>query len=142
MAVTTEILKSFSYMLRTGWKPHRTILFASWDGEELGLIGSTEFVEDHQTWIRKHLVTYLNTDVGQYEGYFFCPSLQSLYSTTRTLKTKCRSFSILFFVCLCVFFNSGIWIFAWLVDLSFTGSIVPKCLTISTRSDKSSHDVI
>ncbi|KAH9820002.1 glutamate carboxypeptidase [Melampsora americana] len=63
-AVITEILKSFGKLIKTGWRPRRSILFASWDGEELGLIGSTEFVEDHQKWIKRNVAVYLNTDIS------------------------------------------------------------------------------
>lgn len=63
-AVMTEILKSFGKLMKTGWRPRRSILFASWDGEELGLIGSTEFVEDHQKWIKRNVAVYLNTDIS------------------------------------------------------------------------------
>ncbi|EGG04634.1 glutamate carboxypeptidase [Melampsora larici-populina 98AG31] len=63
-AVITEILKSFGNLMKIGWRPRRSILFASWDGEELGLIGSTEFVEDHQKWIKRNVAVYLNTDIS------------------------------------------------------------------------------
>ncbi|KAG0143175.1 hypothetical protein CROQUDRAFT_49180 [Cronartium quercuum f. sp. fusiforme G11] len=62
--VITEVLKSFGKLLKKGWRPRRTILFTSWDGEELGLVGSTEFVEDHQKWIKENVVVYLNIDVA------------------------------------------------------------------------------
>jgi N-acetylated-alpha-linked acidic dipeptidase len=42
-AALNEIIRSFGLALQTGWKPMRTIVFASWDGEEYGLIGSTEW---------------------------------------------------------------------------------------------------
>jgi len=51
-------------MLRAGWKPTRTIILASWDGEEYGLLGSTEWVEDHQRALNTHALAYLNVDVG------------------------------------------------------------------------------
>jgi N-acetylated-alpha-linked acidic dipeptidase len=47
-----------------GWRPLRTIEFASWDAEEYNLIGSTEHVEDHIDELRKDGVAYLNVDVG------------------------------------------------------------------------------
>ncbi|KAM6496046.1 Zn-dependent exopeptidase [Amanita muscaria] len=59
-----EIIKGFGTLLRTGWKPLRTVVFASWDGEEYGLIGSTEWGEDFASWIPGHVVTYLNIDVS------------------------------------------------------------------------------
>src|SRR5690606_937275 len=49
-------------LARSGWKPKRTILYASWDGEEQGLIGSTEWVEKHAEELRKKAVVYINSD--------------------------------------------------------------------------------
>ncbi|NDC87214.1 MAG: M28 family peptidase [Bacteroidetes bacterium] len=45
-----------------GFPPRRTVMFGSWDAEEQGLIGSTEWVEDHLEELREHLVIYINTD--------------------------------------------------------------------------------
>ena len=45
-----------------GWKPRRTIIFASWDAEEQGLMGSYEWVEDHATELRDKTVVYINLD--------------------------------------------------------------------------------
>lgn len=42
----------------------RTIVFASWDGEEYGLVGSTEWVEEYLPWLSASTVAYLNVDVG------------------------------------------------------------------------------
>ncbi|GAB3910262.1 transferrin receptor-like dimerization domain-containing protein [Mucilaginibacter boryungensis] len=49
-------------MLKTGWKPKRSIVFCSWDGEEPGLMGSTEYVEDHAKELQQKAVVYINTD--------------------------------------------------------------------------------
>lgn len=49
---------------KSGWRPKRTIVYASWDAEEAGLVGSTEFVEEHLADIRKNAVAYLNTDMS------------------------------------------------------------------------------
>jgi len=45
-----------------GWQPQRTIVYAAWDAEEPGLIGSSEWVEDHEAELQKKLVAYINTD--------------------------------------------------------------------------------
>jgi N-acetylated-alpha-linked acidic dipeptidase len=45
-----------------GWRPERPILLAFWDGEESGLIGSTEWAEGHADWVRAHAVAYVNCD--------------------------------------------------------------------------------
>jgi N-acetylated-alpha-linked acidic dipeptidase len=66
-AALNEIIRSFGLALQTGWKPMRTIVFASWDGEEYGLIGSTEWVEEYLPWLSASAVAYLNVDVA-YSG--------------------------------------------------------------------------
>ncbi len=63
-AAMNEVVRSFGKALKKGWKPLRTIVFASWDGEEYGLIGSTEWVEEYLPWLSKSAVAYLNVDVG------------------------------------------------------------------------------
>ncbi|KAF9247405.1 hypothetical protein BU15DRAFT_84904 [Melanogaster broomeanus] len=59
-----EAIRGFGALLRSGWKPLRTILIASWDGEEYGLVGSTEWGEDFADWIREHVVAYVNMDTS------------------------------------------------------------------------------
>jgi N-acetylated-alpha-linked acidic dipeptidase len=49
-------------LLKTGWRPRRTLVYASWDGEEPGLMGSTEWVETHAQELRNKAVLYLNSD--------------------------------------------------------------------------------
>ena len=63
-AALMEIARGFSAALAAGWKPLRTIVLASWDGEEYGLIGSTEWVEEYLPWLSGSAVAYLNVDVG------------------------------------------------------------------------------
>ncbi|KIM91172.1 hypothetical protein PILCRDRAFT_1366 [Piloderma croceum F 1598] len=55
-----EVIRGFAYLLNNGWKPLRTIVFASWDAEEYGVIGSTEYGEDFGDWITNNVVSYLN----------------------------------------------------------------------------------
>ncbi len=57
-----ESVRSFSTLLETGWRPKRTMIFALWDAEEWGLIGSTEWGEEHADELRENGVTYFNTD--------------------------------------------------------------------------------
>lgn len=61
-AAMLEILRGLQAASKAGFKPYRTIMFASWDGEEPGLLGSTEWGEDHADWISKNVVAYLNLD--------------------------------------------------------------------------------
>ena len=63
-AALNEVIRSFGMALSKGWKPLRTIVFASWDGEEYGLIGSTEWVEEYIPWLSKAAIAYLNVDVS------------------------------------------------------------------------------
>ena len=48
--------------LRQGWRPARTIVYASWDGEEPGLLGSTEWAEAHAAELKRKALIYINTD--------------------------------------------------------------------------------
>ncbi|KAH9938633.1 Zn-dependent exopeptidase [Fomitopsis serialis] len=57
-----EVIRGLGALLKLGWKPIRTIVIASWDAEEYGLIGSTEWGEDFEDWINDHVVSYLNLD--------------------------------------------------------------------------------
>jgi len=59
-----EIIRGFGALLKSGWKPLRNIVIASWDAEEYGLIGSTEWAEDFPEWIQSSVVAYLNVDVS------------------------------------------------------------------------------
>lgn len=63
-AALLEMARSFSEMLKTGWKPLRPIILASWDGEEYGLLGSTEWVEDKAKYLSGHALAYINVDVA------------------------------------------------------------------------------
>jgi N-acetylated-alpha-linked acidic dipeptidase len=58
------VARAMSAMTKTGWKPRRSVLFVSWDGEEPGLLGSTEFVEDLTTELKAKVAVYVNRDAG------------------------------------------------------------------------------
>ncbi len=60
--------RAVSALARTGWRPKRTLVFAAWDAEEPGLLGSTEWVEQHADRLRSHAVAYINTD-GNSRGF-------------------------------------------------------------------------
>ena len=55
-----EVAKGFGILRKIGWKPRRTIIFGSWSGEELGLLGSTAWGEKYAKTILKNAVAYLN----------------------------------------------------------------------------------
>lgn len=55
-----ELSSAFGSLLSTGWRPKRNIVLASWDGEEFGLLGSVEFVEEYAPWLTQTTVSYVN----------------------------------------------------------------------------------
>ncbi|KAF5024371.1 hypothetical protein F66182_3558 [Fusarium sp. NRRL 66182] len=59
-----EMAKAFGKLVDQGWKPRRTIILASWDAEEFGLMGSTEWVEDHLPELVEKTVAYINLDTA------------------------------------------------------------------------------
>lgn len=59
-----EEARSLSVLAASGWRPKRTIVFCVWDGEEEGLIGSTEWCEDHAEELQQKAVLYLNSDTN------------------------------------------------------------------------------
>ncbi|XP_030414995.1 N-acetylated-alpha-linked acidic dipeptidase 2-like isoform X1 [Gopherus evgoodei] len=61
-AVLQEVARSFGKMVMEGWRPKRTIIFASWDAEEFGLLGSTEWAEENAKVLQERAVAYINTD--------------------------------------------------------------------------------
>ena len=63
-----EEARALGALLKQGWHPRRTIVYAAWDGEEPGLLGSTEWVETHADELRAKAVAYINTDVSD-RGY-------------------------------------------------------------------------
>ncbi len=62
MVAVLEEARAFGELLKSGWKPKRTIILCAWDGEEPGLLGSTEFAEEHYDDLRAHAVAYVNSD--------------------------------------------------------------------------------
>jgi N-acetylated-alpha-linked acidic dipeptidase len=62
MVAVLEEARALGELLKAGWKPKRTIIYCAWDGEEPGLLGSTEFAEAHYDELRTHAVAYINSD--------------------------------------------------------------------------------
>ena len=77
MAPELEEARMLGELHKQGWTPKRTIIYCAWDGEEPGLLGSVEWVETHVDELRKHAVTYLNSD-GNERGYFSSGGTQDL----------------------------------------------------------------
>src|SRR6202050_3007511 len=63
-----EEARAYGALIAKGWHPRRTIIYCAWDGEEPGLLGSTEWVETHEDELRQHAVAYFNTD-GNARGF-------------------------------------------------------------------------
>uniref|UniRef100_A0A672FV90 Glutamate carboxypeptidase 2 n=1 Tax=Salarias fasciatus TaxID=181472 RepID=A0A672FV90_SALFA len=89
-AVVHEIVRSAGRLLSKGWRPRRTIIFASWDAEEFGLLGSTEWAEDNAKLLQERAVAYINADSaieGMYTLRVDCtPSLHTLvYDLTKQI---------------------------------------------------------
>ena len=62
MAPLLEEARAFGRLLKEGWRPRRTILLCAWDGEEPGLLGSTEWAETHAEELGRKAVAYINSD--------------------------------------------------------------------------------
>jgi N-acetylated-alpha-linked acidic dipeptidase len=62
MVAVLEEGRALGELLKQGWKPKRTIILCAWDGEEPGLLGSTEWAEEHEQDLRVHAVAYVNSD--------------------------------------------------------------------------------
>src|SRR5215469_7805198 len=62
MVAVLEEARSLGELYKQGWRPKRTIIYAAWDGEEPGLIGSTEWLETHLDELQHHAVAYINSD--------------------------------------------------------------------------------
>jgi N-acetylated-alpha-linked acidic dipeptidase len=62
MIAVMEEGRALGQLLKAGWKPKRTIILCAWDGEEPGLLGSTEWAEEHAEELRTHAVAYINSD--------------------------------------------------------------------------------
>ena len=76
-AAMMEEARSVGELVKTGWKPKRTILYCAWDGEEPGLMGSTEWVEFHADELQQKAVLYINSD-GNGRGFLEAAGSQAL----------------------------------------------------------------
>lgn len=76
-ATVLELARVLGELYSTGWRPFRTLVFGSWDGEEYGLVGSTEWGEDEAKHLSNHVAAYLNVDVA-YSGLGFHVSANPL----------------------------------------------------------------
>jgi N-acetylated-alpha-linked acidic dipeptidase len=72
-----EEARGLAVLLKQGWQPRRTIIYCVWDGEEEGLLGSTEWAESHADELRQHAAVYVNTD-GNGRGFLGMSGSHSL----------------------------------------------------------------
>ncbi|HEX9106671.1 MAG TPA: M28 family peptidase, partial [Longimicrobiales bacterium] len=79
-----ETARAIASLLKTGWRPARTIVFAAWDGEEWGLLGSTEWAEKHAAELAASGVAYLGSDTNQ-RGWLGAEGSHSLEEFVRQL---------------------------------------------------------
>ena len=68
MVALMEEARGVSELVKTGWKPKRTLVYCAWDAEEPALLGSTEWAEDHKEELQQKAVVYINTD-GNSRGF-------------------------------------------------------------------------
>jgi len=78
-----ETGRALGELARNGWKPRRTIVLCHWDGEEPGLIGSTEWVEANRAELQAKAVAYINSDVGVAGPNFGASAVPSLKQFVR-----------------------------------------------------------
>jgi N-acetylated-alpha-linked acidic dipeptidase len=89
-AAMLESVHGLGELLKQGWKPKRRIVICSWDAEEEGLIGSTEWAEEHETQLQ-HAVAYFNTDVGVSGPSFNASAVPSLKEFVREVTKQVPS---------------------------------------------------
>jgi N-acetylated-alpha-linked acidic dipeptidase len=78
-AALNEVVRSFGVALRNGWRPHRTLVFASWEGEEFGQVGSIAWIRDNMPWLNATGVAYLNVVVAAGGSSFHVKASPLLY---------------------------------------------------------------
>ena len=77
MSAVLEEARVLGELHKQGWNPKRTIIYCAWDGEEPGLLGSTEWVETHGDELQKHAVAYINSDSNG-RGFFYASGSHDL----------------------------------------------------------------
>jgi len=85
-----EAARGFGQLLKSGWTPRRTIVLCSWDGEEYGLIGSTEWAEEYADELKQKAVAYLNMDAAVSGAHFGASSVPSLWGLIRAATRDVR----------------------------------------------------
>ena len=79
-AILLEVARGMSKLQRLGWKPLKPIRFISWGGEAPGMLGSTDYVEDHQNSLKRKALAYIDLGIPVSGSKFECKANQLLYS--------------------------------------------------------------
>jgi N-acetylated-alpha-linked acidic dipeptidase len=87
-AVLIETARSLSAAIKAGWRPRRTILLCAWDAEEYGLVGSTEWAEDHAAELQAKAVAYVNLDSAVSGNEFSSSGVPSLRDLMRQVAAR------------------------------------------------------
>lgn len=77
MVAVMEEARAIGELAKAGWRPKRTIVFAGWDGEEQGLLGSTEWAETHAAELKEKAVVYINSDSNS-RGFLYAGGSHTL----------------------------------------------------------------
>ncbi len=85
--VLMEEAKAIGQLAKTGWRPKRTLVYASWDAEEPGLIGSTEWAEAHAEELQKKALAYVNSDSNE-RGFFGAEGSHSLQTLVNQVASE------------------------------------------------------
>jgi N-acetylated-alpha-linked acidic dipeptidase len=97
MVTVLEEARMLGELHKLGWNPKRTIIYCAWDGEEPGLLGSTEWVETHRDDLQKHAVAYINSDSNA-RGFFHAAGSHDLQrfinEVTRDIKDPEKAMSV------------------------------------------------
>ncbi|HKS75532.1 MAG TPA: transferrin receptor-like dimerization domain-containing protein [Terriglobales bacterium] len=97
MVAVLEEARMLGELHKQGWIPKRTIVYCAWDGEEPGLLGSTEWVETHMSDLKRHAVAYINSD-GNGRGFFRASGShdleQFINDVTRDIKDPEKGISV------------------------------------------------
>ena len=83
-----EVAESLGKLAKMGMRPKRTIVFAAWDAEEFGILGSTEWVEDLKVTLQQKAIAYLNVDIAATGRRFYVSAIPSLRALIREVTKK------------------------------------------------------
>ena len=78
-----EVARCLGELAKAGTRPKRTVVFAAWDAEEFGILGSTEWVEELRTTLQEKTIAYLNVDIAATGGRFYASATPSLRGLMR-----------------------------------------------------------